>query len=469
MIPHKRLLFKFIFLDILAALLVWVAFVIFRKYINDIPIPEFFVLNLPDRYYINSLIFFPLVCVFVHSLTGYYLELIYKSKVNIFVATFVSSLIIAIAVFSIFKLGDAAISFRYFYFSLTILFTQLFVITYVLRMFLYRYIQNNLKSKKWTINTIIIGNGENAISIAEELRKDAITYNLVGAVSVLKHHRSHKELHIIGTFYDIADLISSYNISQIIVALDDDVAETELFKIINQLYQYDVDISFTPRLYEILIGSARIGKLGINPLVSITQVNMPDWQISIKRYVDLILSFIGLILMLPLFAYLAIRIRYDSKGSIFFLQERIGRHGKPFNIVKFRTMYTNAEGGKPQLSSAFDNRITPFGRILRKYRLDELPQFWNILKGDMSFVGPRPERQYYIDKIIKEAPYYCLLYKIRPGLTSWGPIKVGYTDTIEKMIERLNYDIIYIENMSLLNDLKIFLLTFEILFKGEGM
>jgi lipopolysaccharide/colanic/teichoic acid biosynthesis glycosyltransferase len=132
-------------------------------------------------------------------------------------------------------------------------------------------------------------------------------------------------------------------------------------------------------------------------------------------------------------------------------------------------MYRNAERDKPRLSSAFDDRITPFGRFLRKYRLDELPQFWNVLKGDMSLVGPRPERQYYIDKITKEAPYYCLLYKVRPGLTSWGPIKVGYTDTLEKMIERLNYDIIYIENMSLFNDLKIILLTFEILFKGKGM
>jgi lipopolysaccharide/colanic/teichoic acid biosynthesis glycosyltransferase len=132
-------------------------------------------------------------------------------------------------------------------------------------------------------------------------------------------------------------------------------------------------------------------------------------------------------------------------------------------------MYRNAERDKPRLSSAFDDRITPFGRFLRKYRLDELPQFWNVLKGDMSLVGPRPERQYYIDKITKEAPYYCLLYKVRPGLTSWGPIKVGYTDTLKKMIERLNYDIIYIENMSLFNDLKIILLTFEILFKGKGM
>ncbi len=132
-------------------------------------------------------------------------------------------------------------------------------------------------------------------------------------------------------------------------------------------------------------------------------------------------------------------------------------------------MYVGSENGMPKLSSAYDERITPVGRILRKYRIDELPQFWNILRGEMSIVGPRPERRYYINQIIEEAPYYCLLYKIRPGLTSWGPIKIGYSDTIEKMIERLNYDIIYIENMSLMNDLKIMALTLEIIFNGKGV
>jgi len=132
-------------------------------------------------------------------------------------------------------------------------------------------------------------------------------------------------------------------------------------------------------------------------------------------------------------------------------------------------MFAGAENGTPKLSSSNDERITPVGRMLRKYRIDEIPQFWNILKGDMSLVGPRPERRYYINKIMDEAPYYCLLYKIRPGLTSWGPIKIGYSDTVEKMIERLNYDIIYMENMSLSTDLKILMYTFEIIFKGKGV
>jgi len=319
-------------------------------------------------------------------------------------------------------------------------------------------------------NTLIIGDGENAQKIAADLENLVFQQSFVGYVSVFKKSKKTDRLKILGSFYEIKSIIENYKIERVIVALDDEeAADNQLFKIINQLYQHNVEISFTPGLYEILTGSARIGKLGINPLVSITGLNMPDWQISVKRFLDFLIALIALIISLPLFVFFAIRIKFDSKGSVFFLQERIGHHGKSFNIVKFRTMYRNAEGDKPQLSSAFDDRITPFGRFLRKYRLDELPQFWNVLKGDMSLVGPRPERQYYIDKITKEAPYYCLLYKVRPGLTSWGPIKVGYTNTLEKMIERLNYDIIYIENMSLFNDLKIFLLTFEILFKGKGM
>lgn len=458
------------FFDILAALLVWLAFVAFRKYINNIQILHFFEVALPSRYYLSSFIFFPVFCVFVHYLTGFYLDIIDKSKINIFLTTFVSSVIISVAVFFILKLGDVTVSFRYFYYSLSVLLLQMFVITYVLRRLQYNHIQHNLKTKKWTINTLIVGDGENARKIAQDLEDLVYQQSFVGYVSVFKKSKTPDKLRILGSLYEIKSIIENYKVERVIVALDDDeAADNQLFKIIHQLYQYDVEISFTPGLYEILTGSARIGKLGINPLVSITSLNMPDWQISVKRFVDFLVALIALIIMLPLFIFFAIRIKWGSKGPVFFVQERIGRYGKPFNIVKFRTMYQNAERGKPLLSSAFDDRITPFGRFLRKYRLDELPQFWNVLKGDMSLVGPRPERQYYIDRIIKEAPYYCLLYKIRPGLTSWGPIKVGYTDTLEKMIERLNYDIIYIENMSLFNDLKIFLLTFEILLKGKGM
>jgi lipopolysaccharide/colanic/teichoic acid biosynthesis glycosyltransferase len=195
---------------------------------------------------------------------------------------------------------------------------------------------------------------------------------------------------------------------------------------------------------------------------------MSDTQLCIKRAFDVIASISMLILLLPLYVIIAILVKTTSNGPIIFKQERIGLHGLPFYILKFRTMCEAAEGGTPRLSVDNDPRVTVVGRWLRKYRLDELPQFWNVLKGEMSIVGPRPERRYFIQQIEEKAPYYCMVYKIRPGLTSWGPIKVGYTDTIEKMIRRLNYDVVYIENMSLQLDMEIMFHTIGVLLNGKG-
>jgi exopolysaccharide biosynthesis polyprenyl glycosylphosphotransferase len=223
-----------------------------------------------------------------------------------------------------------------------------------------------------------------------------------------------------------------------------------------------------PRVYDMLTGAARIGHLDRPSLIRITEQHMTDAELCIKRAFDTVVSAIGLILLSPLFAIIAIQIKCDSKGPVFYSQKRIGLYGIPFRIYKFRTMIDHAENGVPHLTLDDDPRITKIGKWLRKYRLDELPQLWNILRGDMAIVGPRPERPYFIEKIMTEAPYYCLIYKVRPGLTSWGPIRVGYTDTMEKMIERLNADIVYVENMSLLLDLKILFFTIGVIIHGKG-
>jgi lipopolysaccharide/colanic/teichoic acid biosynthesis glycosyltransferase len=167
--------------------------------------------------------------------------------------------------------------------------------------------------------------------------------------------------------------------------------------------------------------------------------------------------------------YLALRVKRSSDGPIFYKQERIGLHGKPFNIIKFRTMYVSQKTDTPKLASENDSRITPFGKVMRKYRLDELPQFFNVLKGDMSLVGPRPEQKFFIDKIIEKAPYYSLVHKVKPGITSWGMVMYGYADTVDKMIERLKFDIIYLENISLKIDLKILIYTILTIVKGKGV
>lgn len=196
--------------------------------------------------------------------------------------------------------------------------------------------------------------------------------------------------------------------------------------------------------------------------------SLPPWQLFIKRLIDISASIIITIILSPLIIFTALRVAFSSKGSIFFLQERVGINGKTFMICKFRSMHTNAEQNGAMLSSEADKRITTWGKVMRRWRLDELPQFWNVIKGDMSIVGPRPERKFYIAKIIITHPEYNNLLKVKPGLTSLGMVKFGYAKNVEEMIERLQYDLLYIKNISLLLDFKIMLQSIRVVFAGKG-
>jgi exopolysaccharide biosynthesis polyprenyl glycosylphosphotransferase len=223
-----------------------------------------------------------------------------------------------------------------------------------------------------------------------------------------------------------------------------------------------------PDMYDILSGFVRISSIFGTPLIEVEALVMPQWQQSVKRVLDIVCSVFALVVLFPLFMLLFILIKTDSKGPAIFKQPRIGRWGKPFTIYKFRTMRVDAEKDGPALSSTDDNRMTKVGRWLRKFRLDEFPQFYNVLVGNMSLVGPRPERQFFIDQIVQVAPHYKLLHRVKPGITSWGQVKYGYAENVEQMVERLKYDILYIENMSLALDFKIAFYTVLTIIKAEG-
>jgi exopolysaccharide biosynthesis polyprenyl glycosylphosphotransferase len=467
-VNKSLLLKKYILFDFISALLVWVVFFVYRKSVNDIRIFEEGALFHPLSYYFLSFSLFTFYALFVHYLTGFYVNPLTQSRISSFLSTLGSSIIISLSVFLCLKINDASTSITYFYNSLFVLFQLVFGITLFFRVIIFTQIRRNFKTKKWTINTLIIGTGKNARKIAQDLENHAHQHTLVGFVAV-DNSVNVTSKSILGPLSEIESLLQKYNIQETIIVLEEKHNDEKLYEIINYLYRFNIAIQFAPRLHEILTGSAKISHVGIIPLVTITQNSMPDWESNIKRFFDILLSLFALLSVSPFLVYFILRIKRDSMGSPFYKQERIGRFGKPFYILKFRTMYQDAENGLPQLSSSTDTRITPFGSFLRKYRIDEIPQFWNVIKGDMSLVGPRPERQHFINQIIEQAPYYCLLYKIRPGITSWGPIKIGYSDTIEKMIERLNYDIIYLDNMSLITDLKILIYTVEIILTGKGV
>ena len=333
-------------------------------------------------------------------------------------------------------------------------------------------IQVNIKSGQLDgFKTLMIGSNEKALKLYNELNDSpkSAGYQFIGFISVFDkdEYLLGTKLEHLGSIDTLSDIVNSEGVEEVIIAIEP--SEQELLgQIINKISNYKIIVKIIPSMYDIITGRARISSLFGEPLITIKHELMPVWQANIKRLADLFGSIVAIILLTPLYLIATIGVKLSSKGPIFYGQERIGRYGKPFKIYKFRSMVQNAESNGPALSSDNDPRITKFGKFMRKSRLDELPQFYNVIIGDMSLVGPRPERQFFIDKITEIAPHYIHLLKVRPGITSWGQVKFGYAENVDEMVERLKYDIIYLENMSLYIDLKIIIYTVKIIFKLEG-
>lgn len=424
---RKKQQLLYILVDILSSLLVWGSFLIFRWLVYDGRVFSVDSVLIPMFNFYTPLIAYPIGCLIIYYLSGYYLRPLRKPYLRELRRTFISALIISFGAFFIFIIDDPVTQYERYITSLIVLFVLQFIGSYIPRL-LVTYISHKFDHDEPRIYTIHSMNEVEQFELAHQLEP-----------------------------YD-----------EVILDFKSKSKENDIYTLINRLYPCNVEISVVPSLYDMLTGAAMIDDVSDQPLIRISEHKMSDTGLCIKRAFDVVVSAMMLILLSPLYLILSLLVWYSSKGPVFYKQERIGLHGLPFNIIKFRTMCVHAEEATPQLSADDDSRITKVGKWMRKYRLDELPQFWNILRGEMSIVGPRPERRYFINQIEEKAPYYCMIYKIRPGLTSWGPIKVGYTDTLDKMIRRLNYDIVYIENMSIRLDIKIMFHTIGVIFNGKG-
>jgi exopolysaccharide biosynthesis polyprenyl glycosylphosphotransferase len=466
----KRAIRQLVLLDYVSALLAWVCFWVYRQHV-------LFKAGITDtlhffqpRDYLYAIVIIPLCWLFLYNLSGTYFDLYRKSRLNEVNRTLISCIIGCIVV-SLSVFANDEKDYAYFI-SMTghyLLIQTAFTLT--LRLFIFSMVKQNLVNGKVGFKTIIIGGNQQAINVYKQVVDNPkVLGNIFEGFIYSNKEASNgmsSMLPQLGNLGQLEQIIDDYAIEEVIVAVDS--SEHHLLEnIITRLCYRPVVVKVLPDFYDIISGSVKTSNVYDAVLIHIHPDLMPDWQRVCKRMIDILASITALIVLSPLLLFAAVRVRLSSRGPIIYKQERIGIFGRPFYIYKFRSMYQEAEETGPALSSKFDPRITTWGRFMRKWRIDELPQFINILMGDMSLVGPRPERKFYIDIISGAHPHYKYLHKVKPGLTSWGMVQYGYAENVTEMIDRMKYDLLYIENCSLALDIKIMLYTFIVLVQGRG-
>jgi len=468
----RRVAASYVIADFFGSSVAWGLFYLFRKYfIENRLYGDYFEMELGNKFWLGILLL-PLFFVTVYGVTGFYSDPLRRSRLHEYGKSILVTLTGVVVLFFVLILDDSVGHYSTYYSSFLVLFLLQFVFTWIPRLIITSGISRKIHRREIGFRTLIVGSNSKAEKLFNDIKNEKKTAgNLITGYVSMKGDAGGLgggEVPYLGPAAAIAEITEKEEIDEVIFALEDN--EYELVNdLVNALCHLDVIVKAVPSMHNVISRHAEAGPIYATPLLLVSYKKMPVWQSLLKQTLDYLVATVVLVILSPLIIFLAVMIRLSGPGPVIFTQERIGRYGKPFKIYKFRSMEDDAEPEGPQLAVEGDIRITRLGRFMRKHRLDEIPNFINVLRGEMSLVGPRPERSHYIEQIIDKAPQFNRILSVKPGITCWGQVKLGYASDVDKMLERLEYDLLYLENVSLYLDMKILYYTLGTILRGKGL